>query len=34
VTKPAASTWSQVMPVGTEANIKRVLADHVVVSRT
>ncbi len=33
VTKPAASTWSETMPAGTEASIKRVLADHVVVSR-
>ena len=33
VTKPAASTWSETMPAGTEARIKRVLADHVVVSR-
>lgn len=33
VTKAAASTWSEEMPVGTEATIKRVLADHVVVSR-
>src|SRR5918992_1457940 len=32
VSKPAASTWSETMPVGTEASIKRVLADHVVVS--
>lgn len=34
VTKTAASTWSEEMPVGTEAIVKRVLADHVVVSRT
>ncbi len=34
VTKSAASTWSEEMPSGTEAIIKRVLADHVVVSRT
>jgi hypothetical protein len=33
VTKPAASTWSETMPAGTEATIKRVLADHVIVSR-
>ena len=34
VRKVAASTWAQTMPVGTETNIKTVLADHVVVSRT
>lgn len=33
VTRPAASNWSETMPAGTEATVKRVLADHVVVSR-
>ncbi len=33
VTRPAASTWSETMPAGTETTVKRVLADHVVVSR-
>ena len=33
VTRPAASNWSETMPTGTEATVKRVLADHVVVSR-
>lgn len=34
VTRSAASTWSEEMPAGTEVIVKRVLADHVVVSRT
>jgi hypothetical protein len=33
VTRPAMSTWSQVMPAGTSVVIKQVLADHVLVSR-
>ncbi|HQY30612.1 MAG TPA: hypothetical protein PK691_04970 [Thermomicrobiales bacterium] len=33
VRRPAMSTWSQVMPTGTDVVIKRVLADHVLVSR-
>ena len=34
VRRAAASTWTQTMPSGTEAHIKSVLADHVIVSRT
>lgn len=33
VSRPAMSTWTQVMPTGTDVVIKQVLADHVLVSR-